>query len=45
LSLTPAHFRQHRDDVNAPEKATGAMTRALQGLKTLIINGDLNPGE
>jgi DNA-binding GntR family transcriptional regulator len=31
--------------VNAPEKATGAMTRALQGLKTLIINGDLNPGE
>lgn len=29
----------------AADKATGAMTRALQGLKTLIINGDLSPGE
>jgi DNA-binding GntR family transcriptional regulator len=26
------------------EKATGAMTRALHGLKTLIINGELSPG-
>lgn len=29
----------------AADKATGAMTRALQGLKALIISGDLNPGE
>lgn len=27
------------------DKATGAMTRALQGLKVLIINGELGPGE
>lgn len=27
------------------EKGTGAMTRALQGLKALIINGELSPGE
>lgn len=27
------------------EKATGAMTRALQGLKALIISGELSPGE
>jgi DNA-binding GntR family transcriptional regulator len=27
------------------DKATGAMTRALQGVKALIINGDLSPGE
>ncbi len=27
------------------EKGTGAMTRALQGLKSLIINGELSPGE
>ena len=27
------------------DKANGAMTRALQGLKQLIINGELMPGE
>ncbi|MBC7436046.1 MAG: GntR family transcriptional regulator [Bdellovibrionales bacterium] len=27
------------------DKATGAMTRALQGVKALIVNGDLSPGE
>ena len=28
-----------------PDKANGAMTRALRGLKQLIINGELMPGE
>lgn len=27
------------------DKGTGAMTRALQGLKALIVNGELSPGE
>jgi len=27
------------------DKGTGAMARALQGLKSLIINGELSPGE
>lgn len=34
-----------RKKVKKTAKADGAMTRALQGLKALIISGDLSPGE
>ena len=34
-----------RTKVKKTGKADGAMTRALQGLKALIISGDLSPGE